>query len=541
MKQFCLDLSGLVGRVIGPADRELGDNDLLTSEIYSAAVEADIDIDAVMSADASELAEVLEGKTPWLGNCIRVLAKMRRRVPESTYHRILEVWTGTSEDADDDPDAKLCIEYAEGFFDTCDGDVDVLVDLATCLLDYAFTRQGLDDELARLTKKEPAELQKALVEAGGGKEDPAPRKEQTLEAHLEDIRTELFVVAVKEKLAAWRPSLLHHIIKLTPDTVYRVAMAASGHAVGDALVTQTLVGVQRHAANHNHPLVMIGHAALALEVLLVRRGIKPTGHGIHLEKRFCRNCGDELRRGLHGCCLLERNVQANQMKTFEQESRADAVHELVTAMKYQPRYRRHGAASFQSSYEMRITPLFDGTEKYEIHLDFWEEGIWQEVPSKEAADLMAIRALQEHERAQALMQSQGAAWPQTATAPAGNYSITQLPICEVEGCNELATINRSTRCSEHPRARELPQQSTALARMAEQPNDLDRVQLESQMNFGKSVRVLATVLGGLAFAFTQSYVILAFIGVAWVMAYAFMDHKAIEGAKKKALTNGETL
>lgn len=581
MKQFCLDLSGLVGRVIGPSDRELEDNDLLTSEIYAAAVEAEIDIDAVMKAESSELPAVLAGQVPWFSNCCRVLAKMRRRVKESTYHRILEVWTGNAEDAADDPDAKLCLEYAEGFFDTSDKDVDALVDLATCLLDYAFTRQGLDDDLARLTKKEPAELQKALVEAGGGREEDAPQKKATtFEEHLESIEQELFVVAVKQKLHEWRPSLLPHIIKLTPHTVYRVAMARNGHAVGDPLVTKTFLGAQRHAANHSSPLVTIGHAALSLEVLLARRGIKPTDHALtFMWKEFCRECGDDLQRGVHGCCITERNVQANLREAFRKQKDREAVRQLTAVMGLRGRPRRRLCGN--ESYDIRETPLRDGSTKVEIHLDFWDEGIWQEVPSKDEADFIALDAIREHERARALTKPtrQG-----DTTESYGDYRVVstvstsnihqestattarieQLIICKYPTCTGYATRSRGRYCDYHAEemraldgalqsqrelgaqmakaleasVKEIPQQSTALAKMVkEEETDLDLVQLKSQTNFGKSLRVMATVLGGLAFAFTQQYILLAFIGVAWVMAYAFIDHRAIEGAKKKALSS----
>ena len=57
-----------------------------------------------------------------------------------------------------------------------------------------------------------------------------------------------------------------------------------------------------------------------------------------------------------------------------------------------PSYKLH------NGYELRTTPHSDGgPSKLEIHLDIWENGIWQEVPSKEMADRFTARALRENE------------------------------------------------------------------------------------------------------------------------------------------------
>jgi len=170
MKKFCLDLSSLVGRVVGPQTDE--DVDPVTADIYTAAVEAGIDINAFMHAEGDEVQRVLEGEVPWFSRCCHVLEKLRQRIPSSSYHRVLDIWTGNEDETSRDPDVALCLEYANSFFDTSKKDPDAVVDLATCLLDYAFTRQGIDEGHARVTR-DASELTKALEKARAPV--PAPR------------------------------------------------------------------------------------------------------------------------------------------------------------------------------------------------------------------------------------------------------------------------------------------------------------------------------------------------------------------------------
>jgi hypothetical protein len=571
---------------------DLENLDLVTAEIYTAAVDAGIDIHAVMTAEAGDVATVLEGKAPWMGDCARVLAKLRRKVPESPYYRILEVWTGSKKDALSDPDAQVCLEYATFFFDDHVHDVDALVDLATCLLDYAFTRQGLDDELARVTKREPAYLQKALERAGGGKKElevSFSPNVQEFDTHLKAIQHDLFVVAVKRALRSWKPRLVRDIIKMHPDTVYRVAMVHTGHPTGDPLVRKVYTGALRHKGEHPSNLVTIGHAALSLEVLMARRGILPTDHGIVVVKEFCRSCGSGLQHPPHGCCMTDRMTQATELQALARRdgavqqlqdlwSTAPSISNIFPHRQHlssrhpssrQPRYQQY------NSYELRTTPLLDGSpDKLEVHLDIWDDGIWQEVPSLEAADRLATRALQEAERARALVRpgdttrvvgtvsTANVNLHSTATAgPMSAPTIEQLIVCKFPTCSKFATRSRGRYCPHHAEemrhvdnwleaqeelgssmakaleesVKELPQQSTALAKMLPKEEALELRQLNSQTNFGKSLRWLAIVLGGVALGLTKSLLVLPFIAVAWVMAYAFIDHRAIEAQKRRAL------
>jgi len=622
MKQFCIDLSGLVGRTLDPAELDLENLDPVTADIYTAAVDAGIDINAVMSAEPEDVASTLEGRAPWVGNCSRVLAKLRRNVPESAYHRLLEVLTGSQTDALADPDAQVCLEYATYFFKDHEYDTDALADLGACLLDYAFTRQGLDDELVRVTRRKPVELQKALERAGGGKElqVPVTSKVEGFDEHLESIRYDLFVVAVKKTLRQWKPGLVADIIKMHPDTVYRVAMTANGYPTGDDLVQTVFRGALRHKGAHASELVTIGHAALSLEVLMARRGLDPTGHGITIVKEFCRSCASGLVHAPHGCCITDRMTQATELQEFakaELRSRqaVPVLRDLQNLWDTQPdthkwfhqnphrpsrRSNVHGpAVRKRDSYELRTTPLLDGSpDKLEVHLDIWEDGIWQEVPSVEAADRFAVRAQREAERARALTRPQRQRQGDTTLVPGdysmgrdsqaspitGNPTIEQLIVCKYPTCSKFATRSRGRYCEHHAkvmdpicahpdcvygsrvesmyclkhqtahdeglvkavlehdeayRKKELPAPTTALAEVGT-AEELELRQLNSQTNFGKSLRWLAIVLGGITLGLTKSLVVLPMIAVAWVMAYAFIDHKAIVAQRKRlALKSGE--
>jgi len=621
MKQFCIDLSGLVGRTLDSVKLDLENLDLVTAEIYSAAVDAGIDIHAVMGAEDDDVATTLEGQAPWMGDCSRVLAKLRRNVPEASYHRILEVWTGGKEDALSDPDAQVCLEYSTFFFDKHDHEVDALVDLGACLLDYAFTRQGLDDELARVTKKKPAELQKALVEAGGGKKElqvSFSPKAEGFHEHLEEIKYDLFVVAVKNALRQWRPHLVVDLIKMHPDSVYRVAMAHAGYPTGDDLVRRVYVGATRHQSKEGHStLVTIGLGALSLEALMLRRDLDPTNHGTHLVKEFCRTCALGLQGRRHGCCMTDQMKQATELQAFaskELRSRA-AVKELrdfqdlwspVLPVSEMFPHRQHSSSrqpAYQKkdSYELRTTPLLDGSPpKLEVHLDIWDEGIWQEVPSLEAADAFAVRALQEDERARALTRAsrQGATHPEgdyrvigsmtdtrvnkNSTATAGRMrapTIEQLIVCKYPTCSKFATRSYGRYCPHHAKVMNeamcategcstssttgsdfcvrhqeehmdgvvkaleehvAVKEVTALATVSTKEQELELRQLTSQTNFGKSLRLLSAVLGGIGAVVTQSLMVIPFILTAWVMAYCFIDQRAIAAQKERlALKSGE--
>lgn len=89
---------------------------------------------------------------------------------------------------------------------------------------------------------------------------------------------------------------------------------------------------------------------------------------------------------------------------------------------------------------------------------------------------------------------------------------------------------------------ETPEQAGGRAlETAPYPKSLQETEIESQANLGKSIRVLATVLGSLAFVFTKAVVVLPLVLVAWVMAYALIDQRALKAQKERlALKSGET-
>jgi len=173
MDRFIHDLNGLVGRDVSAPPGVCGeDADELTKQIYHAVENAGIDYRAVMAGDAPD--EV----PTWVKNATRVVAKLRRNVPDSTFLRVLKVQTGGKGDELQDPDAWLALTRADDWLDR--RSEEAAVDLATCLLDYAFIHQGLvkdsdskqvvfrqttSSELAKFQKEDLTLLQEIMGEA----------------------------------------------------------------------------------------------------------------------------------------------------------------------------------------------------------------------------------------------------------------------------------------------------------------------------------------------------------------------------------------
>jgi hypothetical protein len=508
MLRLCTDLNGLVGRVIVPDEMKKDEMDALTAEIYAAAIEADLDYNAVLAGDSP-----LDTPT-WMNNAARVLAKLRRNVPESTYHRVLEVWTGTKKDALDDPDAKYALEYAEGYFDTGKPDIDELVDLASCLLDYAFTRQGLDDDLVRATKKKPEELQRALEEAGGGKEDPVPpgRLSTDKTALLKKYERYLFVSSVMDALLDWKESLFDRVTELRAVSVYRIAMVHSGLPTGDELAQKCWSGTIRHKRKHPNTLVTIGHAALALQQLLVERGRDPDTVPYELIRDFCRTCGNDLGSRRHGCCMTDTIKQKSEQDHFrliadfetEFAARAD-----FAGLMFAPRVGDERITK-EEGYLLRSTTLEGGGYKYEIHVkELWTKGNWQEVADRDAGRRLARRVIDEHQKAKALVKP----GPRMM-----EFEQTTTDLMQRIGTDLVTAVNE-------------------IKEVSRRHDEIDLTELTTQMNLGRSIRWLATIVGGGALLITGKVIFLPMIMVAWVMAYTLIDRKAI-AAKKEQLALG---
>jgi len=128
MLKFCGDLNGLVGRVMVPAEMRSEEGmDALTTKIYGAAIAAGIDYNAVMGGD-----DPLD-QPSWMKNAKKVLARLSRDAPFRDWRRVKEL-------DEEDEDAKTAFAYAEGYFDTGEADPEMVIDLAACLLDFAFSQ-----------------------------------------------------------------------------------------------------------------------------------------------------------------------------------------------------------------------------------------------------------------------------------------------------------------------------------------------------------------------------------------------------------------
>lgn len=498
MMRFCSDLNGLIGRVIVPPEMREG-MDPLTSEIYDAAIEAGLDYNSVLAGDSPL-------DTPsWMANAARVLAKLRRNVPESTYQRVLEVQKGEDHD---DPDAKYALDYAEGYFDTGTPQADELVDLATCLLDFGFTRQGLDDDLVRQKKDELEEV--TLKEEPEPKPTPASSKEELLKQY-ERLP---FVKSVKEALLDWKGSLFDKVWGLRPSIVYRIAMVHAGLPTGDELAKRCYSGTLQHKRKHPSRLVTLGHAAIALQQLVVERGGDPDFVSYQLVKDFCRTCGNFLGDKRHGCCITDAMKQANEIKYLDSLAQLGAMLDFGSSL-YGPRPGDE-SISKEKGFLLRRTTLEDGDTKYEVHvIDIWDKGIWQEVKDRAAGERLAKRIIDEHKKAKALVVKE----PEPKPVVFEQTSTDQLSGADY-GMPPLQTVVA-------------PKDSALGAQIQE---------VHALAQLGRSVKWLATILCAGGLLLTGKVIFIPVLLVGWVMAYALIDKKAIEkrarvleGTEPKAL------
>lgn len=501
MLRFCTDLNGLVGRVIVPPEMLDQDGmDPLTAEIYDAAIEAGLDYNAVLAGDSP-----LDTPT-WMRNASRVLAKLRRRVPEATFNRVLDVVTGSEKDVREDPDAKAALDYAEAYFDTGPSDDETLVDLATCLLDYAFTRQGLDDSFV---PDEPKPLPPA---------DTRTRKEKLLDGH----KRELFVKSVKEALLDWKESLIDQVEKLAPTSIYRIAMVHSNLPTGDELAKQCYAGATAYknsnSVNPFHPtvLVTIGHAALALEKISHERGVPTDKVAYKLFYEYCRTCGTCLDLKRHGCCRNDLGAQSADLQylntLMEIEAHRDyMLHDSFFGSKHDE------YISNQGDYLLRRTPTEDGKDRYEIHVkQIWGKGIWQEVPDREAGERLAKRVIAEHRREKALAVVEQPSSTDVTISKETHDTLIQV-MQDANGVFETLVAQRKDRV-------------------------LAAVQAKAHAGLARSIKVFATILCGAGFVLTGKVVFFPLWLVAWLMAFMLVDRKALAlkaKAEHKALNPAE--
>jgi hypothetical protein len=125
MRRFCLDLNELVGREMP----NLESGDTLTKDIYDAAIAADINVGDVMSSGSG-----------WLERMPGALMRLVKRIHDpASMRRVRLMVQGDVQDLED-PDAKLALEYAEGYFDVGRPMPGLVASLGACLLDYGFSK-----------------------------------------------------------------------------------------------------------------------------------------------------------------------------------------------------------------------------------------------------------------------------------------------------------------------------------------------------------------------------------------------------------------
>ena len=473
MRRFCLDLNDLVGRETPEEPTFDTALDPLTAEIYLAAAEAGVKQHGI----------------GWEGKALRVLTKLSREVPKFVQRRVEDVFEGGDEEAAEDPDVAISIEYAKQYFDEIPTGDEVIKDLACCLMDFAFVRQGIDDERVRHEKKEPAPEPKALLPVEA--EELVPP----------EVAYELFAERVREVLTRWRPNTPY----LMSEPIYRVTMVHAGLSDShfDRLAAKCYWGARKYKAEHESDIATIGHAALALQTMEERQGIDPTEPGYELVKDFCRTCGGSLDRKRRRCCIYDEEKQALQREERLRERMKVMVKNTIKVMVAPPR----NYPGKLDRWRVRETETSRGLVT-EVRLDFWDEGIWQEVRDIQAAREFAERTLREHDKAQALLK---------VNEPISIFSNTELVI-EKPDVKEVALARGDERGD---------------LGVAQRAVALEVVELESQRNLGNSLRMLGALLGGIGFILTQHMAFIPMILVAWLMGYILIDKKAIESRREQ--------
>lgn len=175
---FLSDLAELCGRRKAEPDEA----DTLSAQIREASLEANLDYEAVMGGEDP-------GALPkWVEKAKLLLAKLAAALPKRALRRMVErhgrfqpgTQAGPVPYAKLDLDAAQCLAWANEFFDVGDPGIETRIQLAACLLDFAFTRQGIDDDLVESveTKALPEERQAAdrvLFNLHGGRFSPHRR------------------------------------------------------------------------------------------------------------------------------------------------------------------------------------------------------------------------------------------------------------------------------------------------------------------------------------------------------------------------------
>ena len=541
--QFIADLKGLAG---GSAEFAVPDKDadeaIFDSQLREALAAEGFNYD-------EELSKLKRGTDvpEWATKAEFFLIKMVRNVPDALKERVKEAFDGKDKD---DFNTTACLSWAASYFGDYATD-DGIVNMATILLDFAFVRQGIDDEyVAQVQSPEPKALPPAEDEKlvhpesetpeGGfaGKPDPldpgrlttgvselqnlwnaAPDIGALFESNREGLTphgatvvgrvkptsaskgasvrgTGTFIHLVRSRSAAWRPKIAERINIASPVSIYRVAMVNAGLATGDHHAKEALAGSRRFQAQQPNLFVTLGVAAMALEPT---DPLAETPYKLHT--KFCRTCAGALPNwNGNGCCQMETFQGGGIEAPKPKEPSFDDIMGYLGDGRKRPKPMDGVKISHPRGEPWRVNVL-----------PVWGPERWQNVGSRDEAVELGNRVLREHRASGNLTDAAPRPRPKPAPVPALPERGASMGVI-VQTAAEIASVDSLV---------------TDLAESA------------SQYSLGRNLKwVGMATCAGMLF-WTGSPMWLAFAGVAYVAGWALIDKKGIEAKKQKLLASAK--
>jgi len=506
--RFIADLKGLAGGAAENAlfpDRD-SDETVFDSQLREALAKEGFNYE-------EELSKLKRGtdEPEWMTKAEFFLAKMVRNVPDALKERVKEAFDG---DDKEDFNTTACLSWAATYFGDYASD-NGLVNMATILLDYAFVRQGIDDEyVAQIKASEPPALPPAEDTFGAEARselqhlwDAAPdinvmfgnaprvvgRVKPTKESKGVTVRgTGTFLHIVRSRSGAWKPKLARRIEAVSATSIHRVAMVNAGLASGDGAARTAMAGSRRFKSQQPNIFVTLGVAAMALELTDPQ-----TETPYKLHTKFCRTCAGALPNWHgNGCC---------QMETFQGAGMDDTrptAHSINDIMGYLDGDERKAAPMDG----VKISHLPGEPWRVNV-LPVWGPNRWQEVGSQQDAVELGNRVMREHQIAGSL----------TAALP---KSLFPLP--------ERGAVSRVI--DDEDQLVVAAVENASVDRMV-----TDLAESSSQYRLGRNVKWAGLATCAMMLFWTANPMWLAFAGVAYVAGWALIDKKGIETKKQKLL------
>jgi len=507
--QFIADLKGLAGGAAESnlfPDRDV-DEAVFDSQLREALAEQGLNYD-------EELSKLKRGTDvpEWAPKAEFYLLKMVRNVPDALKARVKEVFDGTDKE---DFNTTACLSWAATYFGDYASD-NGLVNMATILLDFAFVRQGIDDEyVAQISvEAEPKALPPATepdplddlgsLRAGiqhlwdeapdiGTLFGPAPysARDVRIVGRVKPTKgvtvrgTDSFLTLVRSRCGAWKPKIAQRINIASDISIYRVAMVNAGLATGDQAAKDALAGSRRFKSQQPSIFVTLGVAAMALELT------DPTipAHKVHT--KFCRTCAGALPNWHgNGCCQMETFQGGGMETTAPKAVSIDDIMGYLGDGQKRPKPMEGVKISQPRGQPWRVNVL-----------PVWGPERWQNVGSRDEAVELGNRVLREHRASENLAASTPRSRPKPAPVPS-------LPAIIAAHAAENVLVDQMV---------------------------TDLAESTSQYSLGRNIKWAGLATCAILLFWTANPMWLAFAGVAYVAGWALIDKKGIEAKKQKLL------